>query len=56
MKLTKQLLEKLVKEEMSLLGGAKKPEDVDADEIDADEYGTDKALEKKKDFHGKRVL
>ena len=53
MKLTKALLEKLVKEEMKLLGGAKKPEDVKADEVDADEYGTDKALEdpKKRDHN-----
>lgn len=54
MKLTKSLLEKLVKEEMQnlretkggkLLGGAKKPEDVKSTEVDADEYGTDKSLE-----------
>lgn len=55
MKLTKTLLEKLVKEEMTklreaakggkLLGGAKKPEDVKPTEVDADEFGTNKSLE-----------
>lgn len=53
MKLTKQLLERLVKEEMKKLHeakpmtkGAKEPADVEATEVDADEFGTNKSLEK----------
>ena len=46
MKLTSQMLRKLVEQEMARFGDMKDVEDVDAKEIDADEYGTDKALEK----------
>lgn len=49
MKLTPDVLKRMVSEELSkskLLGGAKDPSDVDAIELDADEFGTNAALEK----------
>jgi len=51
MKLTTTVLKKIIAEELSrfneskLFGDMRQPEDVDADELDADEFGTDNALE-----------
>lgn len=47
MKLTSQLLKKIIMEEVSKFGDMKDVEDVEATELTADEYGDDKSLEKK---------
>ena len=40
------MLKQMIKEEAALFAGKDKPEDVKAVEVDADELGTDKALDK----------
>ena len=50
MKLTSQLLKKIIAEEVEKFGDMKDVEDVKAEELDADELGSDKALEKKVDY------
>jgi hypothetical protein len=52
MKLTSSLLKKIIEEEVSKFGSGESVEDraKDAEEIDADEHGSDKALEKKIDY------
>lgn len=50
MKLTSQLLKKIIAEEIAKFGDMGAVEDVKADELDADEHGSDKALEKKIDY------
>mgnify|MGYP003349453471 CR=1 FL=1 len=50
MKLTNDLLKKIIMEEVAKFGAVRDVEDVKADEIDADEHGSDKALEKKIDY------
>jgi len=50
MKLTSELLKKIIEEEVAKFGDMKDVEDVKADELDADELGSDKALEKKIDY------
>jgi hypothetical protein len=45
-KLTPDMLKQMIKEEAAMFAGKKKPEDVKAEEVDADELGSDKALEK----------
>ena len=47
MKLTSQLLKKIIMEEVAKFGDMKDVEDVEATELAADEYGDDKSLEKK---------
>ena len=49
MKLTSNMLKKIIMEEVAKFGDMKDVEDVDATEVDADELGSDKALEKKID-------
>jgi hypothetical protein len=50
MKLTSQMLKKIIMEEVAKFGDMEDVEDVKATEVDADEFGTDKALEKKLDY------
>jgi len=50
MKLTSELLKKIIEEEVAKFGDMKDVEDVKAEEVDADEHGSDKALEKKIDY------
>lgn len=52
MKLTNNLLKRIIKEEMSKFGDMESTVDraKDTEELDADEVGSDKALEKKLDF------
>jgi hypothetical protein len=50
MKLTSKLLKKIIEEEVAKFGDMKDVEDVKADEVEADELGSDKALEKKIDY------
>lgn len=50
MKLTSHLLKKIIMEELGKFGKMEDVEDVEAEEIDADEHGSDKALEKKIDY------
>jgi len=50
MKLTSQLLKKIIAEEVAKFGDMEDVEDVKAAEVDADEHGSDKALEKKIDY------
>lgn len=52
MKLTSQLLKKIIAEEVAKFGDMESTEDraADAEELDADELGSDKALEKKIDY------
>ena len=50
MKLTSHLLKKIIAEEVAKFGDMGDVEDVKADELDADEHGSDKALEKKIDY------
>jgi len=50
MKLTSELLKKIIAEEVAKFGEMGDVEDVEADELDADELGSDKALEKKIDY------
>ena len=52
MKLTSQMLKKIIMEEVSKFGEMETTEDRadDAVEVDADEYGSDKSLEKKLDY------
>lgn len=52
MKLTSSLLKKIIMEEVAKFGDMEATEDraKDAEELDADEQGSDKALEKKIDY------
>lgn len=52
MKLTNTILRRIIEEEVAKFGEMESTEDraKDADEVDADEYGTDKAKEKQIDF------
>ena len=52
MKLTSQLLKKIILEEVAKFDDMESTEDraKDTEELDADEYGSDKALEKKIDY------
>lgn len=50
MKLTSDMLKKIIMEEVSKFGKMQDVEDVEADELGADELGSDKALEKKIDY------
>ncbi len=52
MKLTSNLLKKIIMEEVAKFGEMESTEDraKDADEVDADEFGSDKSLEKKIDY------
>jgi hypothetical protein len=50
MKLTSNLLKKIIMEEVAKFGDMGDVEDVKAVEVDADEHGSDKALEKKIDY------
>ncbi len=50
MKLTSELLKKIIAEEVAKFGEMGDVEDVKAEELDADELGSDKALEKKIDY------
>ena len=52
MKLTSDLLKKIIMEEVAKFGEMESTEDraKDADELDADEFGADKSLEKKIDY------
>lgn len=52
MKLTSQLLKKIIAEEVAKFGDMEATTDraKDAEELDADELGSDKALEKKIDY------
>jgi hypothetical protein len=50
MKLTSELLKKIIAEEVAKFGDMGDVEDVKADEVDADEHGSDRALEKKVDY------
>lgn len=52
MKLTSQLLKKIIAEEVAKFGDMESTEDraSGADELDADEFGSDKSLEKKIDY------
>lgn len=52
MKLTSQMLKKIIMEEVSKFGEMETTEDRadDAVEVGADEYGSDKSLEKKLDY------
>lgn len=52
MKLTSNLLKKIISEEIAKFGDMESTEDRadDAEEVDADEFGSDKALEKKIDY------
>jgi hypothetical protein len=50
MKLTSKLLKQIIEEEVAKFGSMEDVEDVKAEEVDADEHGSDKALEKKIDY------
>lgn len=52
MKLTNKLLRKIIEEEVAKFGDMDTTEDraKDVEEVDADELGSDKALEKKLDY------
>jgi hypothetical protein len=52
MKLTSQLLKQIIMEEVAKFGDMESTEDraKDAEEVDADEFGSDKSLEKKLDY------
>lgn len=52
MKLTSRLLKKIIAEEVAKFGDMESTEDraSDAEEVGADEFGSDKALEKKIDY------
>jgi len=52
MKLTSDLLKKIIMEEVAKFGDMESTEDraKEADEVDADEFGSDKSLEKKIDY------
>ena len=52
MKLTSDLLKKIIMEEVAKFGEMESTEDraKGADELDADEFGSDKSLEKKIDY------
>lgn len=52
MKLTSQLLKKIIAEEVAKFGDMESTSDraADAEELEADELGSDKALEKKIDY------
>ena len=52
MKLTSQLLRRIIEEEVAKFGDMESTEDraKDAEEVDADEHGTDKTAEKHIDF------
>lgn len=52
MKLTSRLLKRIIEEEVAKFGEMESTEDraKDAEEVDADEFGTDKAKEKTIDF------
>lgn len=52
MKLTSKLLKKIIEEEVAKFGDMESTEDRadSAEELDADEFGSDKSLEKKLDF------
>lgn len=50
MKLTSQMLKKIIMEEVAKFGDMEDVEDVKATEVDADEFGADKSLEKKIDY------
>lgn len=52
MKLTNRLLRRIIEEEVAKFGDMEDTEKraKDTDELDADEFGSDKALEKKIDF------
>lgn len=52
MKLTSKLLKKIIEEEVAKFGDMESTEDRadSAEELDADELGSDKSLEKKLDF------
>lgn len=52
MRLTSALLKRIIAEEVAKFGDMESTEDraKDADELDADEFGSDKSLEKKLDF------
>lgn len=52
MKLTSQLLKQIIMEEVAKFGDMESTEDraKDAEEVDADELGSDKSLEKKLDY------
>lgn len=52
MKLTSQLLKQIIMEEVAKFGEMESTEDraKDAEEVDADEFGSDKSLEKKLDY------
>ena len=50
MKLTSRLLKKIIAEELAKFEDVGVVSDIEAEEVDADEQGSDKALEKKIDF------
>ena len=52
MKLTSQLLRRIIEEEVAKFGDMESTEDraKDTEEVDADEFGSDKAVEKHIDF------
>jgi hypothetical protein len=52
MKLTNRLLRRIIEEEVAKFGDMESTEDraKDAEELDADEFGTDKSKEKQIDF------
>lgn len=50
MKLTSRLLKRMIMQEAAKFGAMRDAEDVTADELDADEFGSDKSLEKKIDY------
>jgi hypothetical protein len=50
MKLTSQMLKNIIMEEVAKFGKMEDVEDVSAEELDADEFGSDKSLEKKIDY------
>ena len=50
MRLTNSLLKRIILEEASKMKNSRSVEDVRAEELDADEFGSDKGLEKKIDY------
>ena len=50
MRLTNSLLKRIILEEASKMKNSRRVEDVHAEELDADEFGSDKGLEKKIDY------
>lgn len=50
MKLTSNLLKRIVMQEVMSMKKSREAEDVDTVELDADEFGSDKSLEKKIDY------